>query len=85
MGLLPLLKGQHPQCKGDNKHCFLFTTDANEEDKRFFPVKQLKSGKLQVEAGSLQGVVRGTEFQILTRGVVRLRLWRWDTLPQFGP
>ncbi|KAL4260054.1 Peptidase C14 caspase domain-containing protein [Pleurotus pulmonarius] len=64
MELLPRLKGQHPQCEGDNKHCFLFTTDANEEEKRFFPVKQLKSGKLQVAAGSLQGVVRGTEFQI---------------------
>ncbi|KDQ27330.1 hypothetical protein PLEOSDRAFT_1104020 [Pleurotus ostreatus PC15] len=66
MELLPRLKGQHPQCEGDNKHCFLFTADANEEEKRFFPVKQLKSGKLQVEAGSLQGVVRGTEFQIFS-------------------
>lgn len=63
LDLLPSLPHQHPQCEGDNKHCLLFTT-VPQHDGRFFKVKKLNQDAVEVDAGRVQGVTKGTEFAL---------------------
>jgi hypothetical protein len=61
--LLPPLPGQHPQCEGTNKDRFLFNSSVAEDRSKTFRVFK-HQGDYKVEAGSIHGVIVGTEFAI---------------------
>ncbi|KAF8433706.1 caspase domain-containing protein [Boletus edulis BED1] len=56
-------KRQHPQCEGMNKDRLLFSVNTLRDGKTKFKVFQ-KKNKLYVSAGSIHGVVVGTEFSV---------------------
>ena len=56
---------QHPQCEGTNKDRLLFSVNTLHEGETTFKVFE-KRGKLYISAGSIHGVVEGTEFSIGT-------------------
>jgi hypothetical protein len=60
---LPSFPYQHPQCQGTNKDRFLFNTSVVKDRSKLFKVLKDK-GEWKIEAGSIHGVVVGTEFAI---------------------
>lgn len=54
---------QHPQCEGTNKDRLLFSVNTLRDEETTFKVSQ-KGNKLYVSAGSIHGVVVGTEFNV---------------------
>ncbi|KAF7348387.1 hypothetical protein MSAN_01792700 [Mycena sanguinolenta] len=59
---LPTLPDQHPQCEGANKDRFLFELRGPVRDRRAFEAAVDADGTVKVEAGSLHGIVVGTQF-----------------------
>ena len=64
LNLLPEQIDQHPQCEGKNKDRILFNAKAAGGNPRAFGVTTAKDGKIIVKAGSMCGVVVGTEFAV---------------------
>ncbi|KAF7366594.1 hypothetical protein MSAN_00917100 [Mycena sanguinolenta] len=56
------LPDQHPQCEGANKDRFLFELRGPVRDRRAFEAAVDADGTVNVEAGSLHGIVVGTQF-----------------------
>ncbi|PCH38915.1 hypothetical protein WOLCODRAFT_128800 [Wolfiporia cocos MD-104 SS10] len=63
MALLPRLSFQHPQCEGINKDRVLFNACVVQDWADSFKVEQDDAGFV-VEAGSIHGVIHGTEFLV---------------------
>ena len=63
LDIMPPLQNQRPQCEGRNKNRRLFGLSVQEKSEKMFKVVK-REGKCQVEAGSIQGVVIGTEFSV---------------------
>ena len=61
---LSSLNGQHPHCEGDNKVRLLFSpSDVGKDDPSYFVVTAAETDDAYyVAAGSLLGIVEGTEF-----------------------
>ncbi|KAF7366608.1 hypothetical protein MSAN_00918600 [Mycena sanguinolenta] len=59
---LPTLPDQHPQCEGANKDRFLFELRRPVRDRHAFEAAVDADGIMKVEAGSLHGIVVGTQF-----------------------
>ncbi|KAJ7193788.1 caspase domain-containing protein [Mycena pura] len=62
LDLLPTLPDQHPQCEGKNKDRFLFDVQGPVHDPLACVATVKEDGTIEVEAGSLRGVVVGTQF-----------------------
>ncbi|KAH9923545.1 caspase domain-containing protein [Fomitopsis serialis] len=61
------LRHQHPQCEGINKDRVLFNaTKLLDRSRSFRVTKQKLDGALSIQAGSIHGVVEGTEFVVET-------------------
>ncbi|KAJ6526230.1 caspase domain-containing protein [Mycena vulgaris] len=60
--LLPTLPDQHPQCEGANKDRFMFAVDGPAHDSMSYTLTVRADGTLEVDAGSIRGVVIGTQF-----------------------
>ena len=60
---LPELINQKPQCEGENKTRFLFDGKMSAVDPKTFKLTEA-GGHIKVCAGSIQGVVVGTEFKV---------------------
>jgi hypothetical protein len=60
---LPELINQKPQCEGENKTRFLFDGKMSAVDPKAFRLTE-GGGHIKVCAGSIQGVVVGTEFKV---------------------
>ena len=56
---------QHPQCEGTNRDRLLFSVNTLHDGKTTFKVTE-KKGKLYVSAGSIHGIVVGTEFAVIS-------------------
>ena len=55
---------QHPQCEGNHKDCWIFTVRGDKNTQLFEVTHNDADGTLNVEAGTVHGVVTGTEFTI---------------------
>lgn len=58
-------KEQHPQCEGVNRNRLLFSVNTLRDGKTTFKISK-KGSKLYVSAGSIHGIVVGTEFSVRT-------------------
>ncbi|KAH0838871.1 hypothetical protein J3R83DRAFT_7288 [Lanmaoa asiatica] len=56
-------KNQHPQCEGTNKDRLLFSVNTHHNRETTFKVSE-KGHRLYVSAGSIHGIVVGTEFTV---------------------
>jgi hypothetical protein len=63
LSLLPELIDQTPHCEGENKNRFLFNGKATAGDPRAFKLVET-DGIIEVLAGSIFGVIVGTEFAV---------------------
>jgi hypothetical protein len=63
LSLLPERINQNPQCEGENKTRFLFNGKAAIGDPKAFKLVKT-NGTIEVHAGSIHGVVVGTEFTV---------------------
>lgn len=57
------LRHQHPQCEGTNKDRVIFNVTKLIDTSRLFRVVK-RNGQLIVDAGSIHGIVEGTEFVV---------------------
>ncbi|KAJ7029409.1 caspase domain-containing protein [Mycena alexandri] len=65
--LLPRLPNQHPQCEGENKHRFLFEGEGGAVyERRVYTLKVKDNDIVEANAGSVDGVVVGTQFLLET-------------------
>lgn len=58
-------KDQHPQCEGTNKDRLLFSVNTLRDGVTTFKVSK-KRNRLHVSAGSIHGIVEGTEFTVMS-------------------
>ena len=58
------MTGQHPQCEGNNKDCWIFTVDGDRHTAQLFEIKRSERTTLTVDAGAVHGVIPGTEFTV---------------------
>ncbi|KAH9923544.1 caspase domain-containing protein [Fomitopsis serialis] len=67
---VPLL-GQHPICEGNHKDRLLLTQNELAGEEHSFAIKRDENGILRVAAGSINGVVKGTQFALqASQGIV---------------
>ncbi|KAJ7766611.1 hypothetical protein B0H16DRAFT_368372 [Mycena metata] len=63
--LLPTLPDQHPRCEGENKHRFLFEGEGGGvHEQRVYTLKVKDDDVVEANAGSVDGVVVGTQFHL---------------------
>ncbi|KAJ7301266.1 caspase domain-containing protein [Mycena albidolilacea] len=62
LDLLPTLPDQNPQCEGANKDRFIFNLEGPAHDPIAHALTMREDGTLEVDAGSMRGVVVGTQF-----------------------
>ncbi|KAF7337827.1 hypothetical protein MVEN_02005600 [Mycena venus] len=62
--LLPTLPDQNPQCEGANKDRYIFDVEGPAQDSRLYALSVKGDGSMEVDAGSLHGVVVGTQFSL---------------------
>ncbi|KAJ7706853.1 caspase domain-containing protein [Mycena rosella] len=62
LDLLPTLPDQHPQCEGANKDRFLFAVEGPARDAMSCALRVRADGEFEIDAGSLHGIVVGTQF-----------------------
>ncbi|KAJ7453079.1 caspase domain-containing protein [Mycena latifolia] len=62
LDLLPTLPDQHPQCEGANKDRFLFAVEGPARASETCALTVRADGTLEVDMGSMHGVVVGTQF-----------------------
>ncbi|KAJ7772893.1 caspase domain-containing protein [Mycena maculata] len=60
--LLPTLPDQHPQCEGAHKDRFIFDIGSPRHDPKTCALVLKEDGTLEVDIGTLHGVVVGTQF-----------------------
>ncbi|KJA26999.1 hypothetical protein HYPSUDRAFT_35516 [Hypholoma sublateritium FD-334 SS-4] len=70
MNQVPSYRQQTPQCHGRNKECLLFTLGVPTKSKHYCRLKPSIPAKpndafLEVDFGTMHGVVRGTEFLVV--------------------
>ncbi|KAJ7137943.1 caspase domain-containing protein [Mycena epipterygia] len=62
LDLLPTLPDQNPQCEGANKDRFIFDLEGPAHDPMAHALIVREDGTLEVDTGSIRGVVVGTQF-----------------------
>lgn len=62
LDLLPTLPNQNPQCEGANKDRFIFDLEGPAYDPMAHALTMREDGTLEVDTGSMRGVVVGTQF-----------------------
>ncbi|KAJ7302589.1 hypothetical protein DFH08DRAFT_826472 [Mycena albidolilacea] len=62
LDLLPTLPNQNPQCEGANKDRFIFDLEGPAHDPMAHALTMREDGTLEVDTGSMRGVVVGTQF-----------------------
>ncbi|KAJ7717814.1 hypothetical protein B0H16DRAFT_1798870 [Mycena metata] len=62
LDLLPTLRDQNPQCEGANKDRFIFDLEGPAHGPMSHALTMREDGTLEVDTGSMRGVVVGTQF-----------------------
>ncbi|KAF8815985.1 hypothetical protein BYT27DRAFT_7209205 [Phlegmacium glaucopus] len=62
--LLPQMVNQNPHCEGFNKNRILFSGRVSATGQRTFALMEKDAGVFEIKAGSIHGVVVGTEFVV---------------------